>query len=368
MATGMAVGVRRSSRGVALAAAAAACLLAAVASLGPVDGATARAGRDRRPVVRVLAGVPGERVDASVDGRRAVRGLRYGHVSDDVPVDRGAHVVSLTITGRGEDAGHADVQVRVAPDRDVTVARYLDASGLAQVGAFPVDRSPVREGDARVVVRHLAALPRGDVRRDGRVIVAGLRNGRTATKVVRPGRSSFDVVLAGQTDRLVEPMDLALRPARVVAVSVVGSARGDDVAVVVEDVPAAPAPPPTTTSTPASLAPASSDASVLAEGTTPAATSVRRVPSARTRAATTATTATTPALGAVRSTAPAPPGAAAASPAAAPPRRAAPATHLRHVAQHGRLLVGWHARHRRVHHATAHQRASAHQRGRGRRS
>jgi hypothetical protein len=296
MASGMAVRPRSSATRIAVVAAvAAACLLAALTSLGPVEGAPVPAPtvRGARPAVTVLAGVPGERVDAAVDGRSAVRGLRYGHVSDDVPVNPGAHVVSLRFVGGAEDGGSVDLRVRVGAERDVTVARYLDDSGLPQVGAFPVDRSPVPDGGARVVVRHLAALPRADVRRGGRVVVAGLRNGRTATKVVRPGRAAFDVVLAGQTDRLVGPVDLELRPGRVTVLSVVGSARGDDVAVVLQEEaarqPQVPSAPPTTTTTTAgSLLPSTTAA--FQGGAAPPRTAVSRVVPSRRRPVTPTTT------------------------------------------------------------------------------
>src|SRR5215216_1032223 len=107
--------------------------------------------------ISVLTGVPDEAVDVVVDGEPLNGGLAYGEVSEPVAVEPGPHEVLLGPRGRADEEPER-VTVQLDEGDQVTVARFLDRTGEAQVDSFPEDRSPVPEGRARLVVRHLAEL------------------------------------------------------------------------------------------------------------------------------------------------------------------------------------------------------------------
>jgi hypothetical protein len=142
----------------------------------------------------------------------------------------------------GTDEEPDRIEVQVDEGDQITVARFLDRTGEAQIDAFPEDRARVADGRARLVVRHLAELPEADVRLDGETVAPGLRSGTGGTATVEPGPGRLDVVLAGEDDPLLEAAEVELPEGQVTVVSVVGSARDDNLrAVVHRVVPEAPA-------------------------------------------------------------------------------------------------------------------------------
>src|SRR5215210_6673757 len=117
-------------------AAAAAGLLAAASSIAAAGGALTVPAQPHQPRIAVLAGVPGERVEASIDGHRVARGLRYRDVTDAVRVKTGDHVVSLRVAADREEDQAVQVRVRLRSDEQATVVRYLDSSGQPRAGRF----------------------------------------------------------------------------------------------------------------------------------------------------------------------------------------------------------------------------------------
>jgi hypothetical protein len=191
--------------------------------------------------ISVVAGVPGESLDAVVDGHPLDGGLAFGDVSDPVAVEPGRHQVMLGPRG-GADESPDRIDVQLDEGDQVTVARFLDRTGEPQVDSFPEDRSPVPAGRARLVVRHLAELPEADVRLNGTPVATELRSGRDAAATVQPGPGRLDVALAGSDETLFGPADVDLAPGSVTVVSVIGSAQDDDLEAVVQHVTPEPAP------------------------------------------------------------------------------------------------------------------------------
>jgi hypothetical protein len=195
------------------------------------------AGAQEQPAtsVVVLAGVPGEQVDVAIDGDVEATGLGFRERSEALVVEAGRHEVLLRPTG-GIDESPVETTVDIEEGQRVTVARYLDATGEAGVASFVDDLSPVPAGQGRLVVRHLASLPDADVRVNREVAVEGLSSGGEAVREVPAGTARIDVVLAGGNDPLLDPAELDIPEGATTIVSVVGSARDDDVDVVVERV------------------------------------------------------------------------------------------------------------------------------------
>ena len=188
--------------------------------------------------ITVLAGVPDEAVDVVIDGEPQAGSLAYGDVSDPVAVEPGRHEVMLGPRG-GPDEEPDRIAVELAPGDHVTVARFLDRTGEAQIEAFPADRSPVPADQARFVFRNIAELPEVDVRLNREPVGTDLRSGRTATQEVAPAADArMDVVLAGTGDEVIEPARFDVPAGQLTVASVVGSAREDNLRVVVEHIAA----------------------------------------------------------------------------------------------------------------------------------
>ena len=221
----------RASRATGVVGLAAGLVAAVTGGLG--GGAAAQESADTS--ISVLAGVPDEAVDVVIDDEPLAGGLAYGEVSEPVAVEPGRHDVLLGPRGRADEEPDR-VEVQLDEGDQVTVARFLDRTGEAQVDSFPEDRAPVPEGRARLAVRHLAELPEADVRLDGEGVTEDMRSGMGGSATVEPGRGRVDVVLAGEDDPLLDPVEVDLPEGQVTVVSVVGSARDDNLRVVVQHV------------------------------------------------------------------------------------------------------------------------------------
>ncbi|MFC5061930.1 DUF4397 domain-containing protein [Actinomycetospora atypica] len=209
--------MRRLTRaaGVALVASAVALGTAGVASAQ--DTATG--------TVYVVHGIPKTPVDVYVDGERAIDDFEPGTVEGPLPLPAGPHQVAVFPADAADDSGRAllSAQADLPAGGNVTLAAHLDAQGQPALTPLVNDVSAVPAGQARVVVRHLAAAPAVDVLADGKPVVSGITNPRQEALVVPAGTVSASVAAAGTTDPVIGPADLPLREGTTTFVHAIGS-------------------------------------------------------------------------------------------------------------------------------------------------
>jgi hypothetical protein len=141
-------------------------------------------------------------VDIYVDGALALSGLGYGWHSGWVPVPAGEHHIQVTATGQAPDTAVIDTTVTV----ESGMAYQIAATGLlANITPqiYPVDVSPIAEGNARVRVVHTSPdAPAVDVAvTGGDVLISNLAFPNASDALEVPaGTYDLEVRPTGTTD------------------------------------------------------------------------------------------------------------------------------------------------------------------------
>jgi hypothetical protein len=141
-------------------------------------------------------------VDIYVDGNLALSGLAYGWHSGWVPVPAGEHHIQVTANGQAPDTAVIDTTVTV----ESGVAYQIAATGLlANITPqiYPVDVSPIAEGNARVRVVHTSPdAPAVDIAvTGGDVLISNLAFPNASDYLEVPaGTYDLEVRPAGSTD------------------------------------------------------------------------------------------------------------------------------------------------------------------------
>jgi Domain of unknown function (DUF4397) len=212
-------------------------VLGAAALLAAMTGSAAPAGAqgEGTATVTLMSGLPDTAVDFYVDGERQAGDVRPGAVSDALSLPPGDHEVAVRPAGDDADRQPLFTQrVELAVGANVTIAAHLDDAGLERLSTFENDLSPLGAGQARLSVRHTAALALADVRVDGRAVVTDLVNARAAATTLPSGSAAVELTLAGQREPVLGPVDVELREGALTAVYPIGSPRDDTVEVVVQ--------------------------------------------------------------------------------------------------------------------------------------
>lgn len=109
---------------------------------------------------------------------------------------------------------------------NLSAVAHLDASGGPAFSLFRNDTSNPGSGNARVIVRHLAAAPPVDILAGGSPVISNLSNPNQAQVVVPGGTYPIAVAPAGSTTPVFGPVDLTFNPGTTTIVYAVGSLAG----------------------------------------------------------------------------------------------------------------------------------------------
>ncbi|OMH34219.1 DUF4397 domain-containing protein [Tersicoccus sp. Bi-70] len=215
--------------------AAAAALGLATVTLAAAAPATAADGDAQ---LSVLHAVPGTTVDVYVDGALTLDDFTPGSLAGPLPVPAGSHQLAIT----APDAADASSPIigPVAADLkaggDYTAVAHLTAAGKPGATLFTNDTSTVPAGQARLTVRHVAAAPAVDVLAGGKAVLSGLTNPKEASLEVPAGTVPAAVALAGTTQPVIGPADLALGEGTTTVVYAWGSAADGNLALATQTV------------------------------------------------------------------------------------------------------------------------------------
>jgi hypothetical protein len=143
--------------------------------MGMVTGGASAQMSDAR--VRITHASPdAPAVDIWVNGEPAITGLAFGQATDLISLPAGSYDVAVTPAGSADPEADAVIAATLTLEAgaayDVAAVGYLDEIS-AQV--YPLDLSPVAEGNARLQVIHASVdAPTVDILANGGALVEGL--------------------------------------------------------------------------------------------------------------------------------------------------------------------------------------------------
>jgi hypothetical protein len=150
--------------------------------------ATATPALDGTGVVTLVHAVPGLIADVSVDGKVALTGFTASRVTNPITLSAGEHTVSLK-ADNGPDAGKVvlTATLNIIAGTTSTAVVGLTPSGAPKAYVFPEMPIAVPNGQAAVVVRHVADTGPIKLVVDGAALPGPLANGATETTDTAPG-------------------------------------------------------------------------------------------------------------------------------------------------------------------------------------
>lgn len=180
--------VRRSLRvGGALALVAALALgLAPVSAVHAADDAS----------VYVVQGLPGEKVDISIDGDEVATDVEGAEVVGPFTVSGGEH--ELAFSADGDELLSQSMKVEAGSSWDTVLHLANEKNEPPMLTVFENDLSAVGKGKARLSVAHTAAVGPADIKVDGDVLFANVANGEQLTLVVPGGSYDVEIVPTGE--------------------------------------------------------------------------------------------------------------------------------------------------------------------------
>ena len=156
--------------------------------------------------LHVLHAVPGATVDVCVDGTEVESNFRYKQrFTAELP--GGEYRVVIRAAEAGECTGDRVKGANVTLDggKNYTAVAGLSKRGTVKLFAFANDVRDLRNGIARVQVRHVAAAPRVDVWVNGAPAIRKIANGAEATVKVPAGDYTVRVAPAGTRTTVIGP-------------------------------------------------------------------------------------------------------------------------------------------------------------------
>lgn len=209
----------------------------AVAALAlPLGLAAAPAQAADMATVSVLHAIPegagADIVDVFANGDLLIDNFTPGTLQT-VEVPAGTY--DLAVFGDGQTPDDADPvliveAVEVPGGVNATVTANLDADGAPALNVFVNDVSRLAAGEARLIVRHIAAAPAVDVLADGEVIFADVTNPNEGVVVVPAGDYEASVNLAGTDTTVLGPAPVMLEEGTVTIAYAWGSAEEENLA------------------------------------------------------------------------------------------------------------------------------------------
>jgi hypothetical protein len=148
--------------------------------------------------VVVVHGLRGFTADLYVDGQLLISTFQPERSTDPVALAAGSHLIEIREAGTGATTTPAvSSTIDLAAGTRYDVVAHLDQSGTPKVSVFVDDVSPLPPGQARAVVRNVAATPPVDVRFGTTVAASTLANGAGADTVLPAGSYEVAVSAAG---------------------------------------------------------------------------------------------------------------------------------------------------------------------------
>lgn len=174
----------------------------------PAGAATAQEAQ-----LSVLHAIPDTPVDVYVNGELTLDNFAPGDLAGPLALPAGDYEVALT----APDAADASAPIlgpatlTLEGGANYTAVAYLTAAGDPGLNLFTNDISQTAPGQGRLTVRHTAAAPAVDILAGGSPVIQNLANPDEAKLDLAAGTVSAAVALAGTTEPVIGPTDVAIQ-------------------------------------------------------------------------------------------------------------------------------------------------------------
>lgn len=186
----------------------------------------------------VLHAIPDTPVDVYVNGELTIDDFQPGDLAGPLELPAGSYEVALT----APDAADASAPVlgpatiSLTAGTNYTAVAHLTEAGEPGLNLFTNDTSATAAGQGRLTVRHVAAAPAVDILAGGSPVATGLTNPNEATLNLPAGTVSAAVALAGTTDPVLGPQDVAVEEGVLTIVYAWGSAEDGNLAIAAQTI------------------------------------------------------------------------------------------------------------------------------------
>jgi hypothetical protein len=145
--------------------------------------------------VTVVHGIPGVTVDVFVNGDLTLEGFEPGDLAGPLDLPAGDYELAISPAGASIDEAILTGTATVTDGLNASIVANLLEDGTPTISIFANDTSTVAAGEARLIVRHLAAAPTVDILlADGTELFSGVSNGEEGQADVPAG--TYDVEIA----------------------------------------------------------------------------------------------------------------------------------------------------------------------------
>ncbi len=172
-----------------------------------------------------IHGVPGQRFDVYVGKELVAANAEFSSLHPGIALSQGRHKVAIREPGaRAKSRPIAKLRVKVTNSAPQTVVAHLDNNGEIDLYKRRVNTKWVN-GEARLIVRHLAHAPAIQLRYDGGLKHRSVASGQTRKSVVPA--LPFELGVYAQTSEelqpILDPVMVSLAANTVTVVYVIGS-------------------------------------------------------------------------------------------------------------------------------------------------
>lgn len=211
-------------------------VVGAVVALGSAVPATA-ATQDTAQL-SVLHAIPDTPVDVYVNGERTLDDFQPGTLAGPLSLPAGNYEVALTAPDAADASAPilGPATVSLAAGANYTAVAHLTEAGEPGLNVFTNDISTTAPGQGRLTVRHVAAAPAVDVLAGGSPVISGLTNPNEQTLNLPAGTVSAAVALAGTTDPVLGPQDVAVQDGVLTILYAWGSAEDGNLAIAAQTI------------------------------------------------------------------------------------------------------------------------------------
>ena len=186
----------------------------------------------------MLHGIPDTPVDVYVNGELTLDDFQPGDLAGPLDLPAGDYAVALTATDAADDSAPilGPATLTLEAGKSYTATANLDEAGAPALNLFTNDIATTAAGQGRLTVRHVAAAPAVDVLAGGAPVIQGLVNPDEARLDLPVGTVSAAVALAGTTEPVIGPADVAIQDGVLTIVYAWGSAADGNLALAVQTV------------------------------------------------------------------------------------------------------------------------------------
>lgn len=185
-------------------------------------------------VLHAIADTP---VDVYVNGALTLDDFQPGDLAGPLDLPAGSYDVAITATDAADaSAPILEATVELAAGKSYTAVAHPTEAGTPTVTPYENDIATTAAGEGRLSVRHVAAAPAVDILAGGTPAVQALVNPDEATLNLPVGTVSAAVALAGTTDPVIGPADVAIQDGVLTIVYAWGSAEDQNLALAVQTV------------------------------------------------------------------------------------------------------------------------------------